>query len=97
MKQIFKSKFHFTYDNYLSGDSIINYLGENGFVEVMTCHQDRLPSKIPPQYVHKLKTDYKQQFKEASFLHPVVAVKETHAQGGKQAHQRAYVSFQNTS
>ena len=65
----------------------MNYLGENGFSAVMTCLQDCLPSKIPTQYFHKLKSDYKQQSKEDSFLHTVVDVKETHSQGGKQAYQ----------
>ena len=77
-KQIFKSNSRFTYDNYFSGNSIINYLGKNGFAAVMTCRRDRLLWNIPPQYFHKLKTDFKQRVKEARLLHPVVAVKETH-------------------
>ena len=48
-KQIFISKPHFTYDNYFSGDFIINYLKKNGLSVVMTCRQDRLPSNIPPR------------------------------------------------
>ena len=63
----------------------------------MTCRQYFLPSNIPPQYFHKLKTDYKQQSKESRFLHPDVAVKETHAQGVKQAYQLAHFFFQSTS
>ena len=57
----------------------MNYLGENGFGAVMTCLRNCLTSNIPPQYFHKLWTDYKQRSKEAHFLHHVVAVKETHA------------------
>ena len=84
VNQIFKSNPHFTFDIYFSGDLIMNYLGNYGYGDVMTCLWDCLTSNIPPQYFHKLKTDSKQQSKESHFLHPVVAVKETHAQGGKQ-------------
>ena len=63
----------------------------------MTCCQDRLLSNTPPQYFHKLNTDYKQLSKEARYIHPVVAVEETHAQVGKKSYQRAHVSFQSTS
>ena len=60
VKQRFKSKPYFTHDNYFSGGLIMNYLEKkNGFIAVMTCRQDRLPSNIPPQYFHKLKTDSK--------------------------------------
>ena len=48
-KKIFKSNPHFTNDNYFSGDSIMNYLGENGFSAVMTCCRYRLPPNIPPK------------------------------------------------
>ena len=85
VKQIFKSKPRFAYDKYFSGDSIMNYLDENRSVAVMTCRQDCIPSNITRQYFHKLETDSKQQFTEASFLHPFVAVKETYTQGVKQA------------
>ena len=75
----------------------MKYLGENGFGDVMTCRRYHLPSNIPPQYFHKLKADSKQRFKEDRFLHPDVAVQETHSQGVKQAYQCAHVSFQFTS
>ena len=75
----------------------MNYLGENGFGAVMNCLWDSLESNSPPQYFHKLKTDSRQQPKEARLLHPVVALKNTHEQGGKQAYHRAHVSFQSTS
>ena len=94
VKQIYKQNPQFTNDTYLSGDSIMNYLGKNRFDDVMTCRQYCLTSKMPPQYFHKLTTDSKQLSKESHFLHPVVAVKETHSQGGKQSYQRANVSFQ---
>ena len=87
VNQIFKSKPHFTFDNYFSGDLIMNYLGNNGYGDVMTCLWDCLTSNIPPQYFYKLKTDSKQQSKEARFLYPVLSVKETYVQGGKQAYQ----------
>ena len=71
----------------------MNYLGENGFSDVMTCRWDCLPPNIPPQYFHKLKTDSKQQSKEARFLHPIMDIKETRTKGGKQSYKRANVSF----
>ena len=70
---------------------------KNGFVDAISCLQDCLTSNIPSQCFHKLKTLYKQRSKKARFLHPDVAVKETHTQGGKPAYQLAHVSFQSTS
>ena len=48
LNRLCKSKPHFTYDNYLSGDSIMDLLSGNRFSAVMTCRLYRLPSNIPP-------------------------------------------------
>ena len=61
---------------------------------MMNCFRDRLPSNIPPQYFHKIKTDFKNQAKAYLFLHPFVALKETNAQGGKK-HNNLHISLFN--
>ena len=70
--------------------------GKNGFGDVITCRRYYLPSNIPPQYFHKIKTDYKQQSKESRFLHPDLVLKETYAQGGNK-HTNLHISFYNLS
>jgi hypothetical protein len=52
-KKIFREKPHSTWDNYFSGDMILNWLGENGFSSTMTCRRDRLPAEIPGHFLHK--------------------------------------------
>jgi len=56
VKKIFKEKFHSTWDNYFSGDVIMDWLGTNGFGATMTCRRDRLLFGVPGRYVHKQKT-----------------------------------------
>ena len=67
---------HSTWENYFSGDQIMNWLGGNGFGSTMTCRRDRLPGEIEGHYLHK-KTDSSDKKKLACFLNPVVATKNT--------------------
>ena len=39
IKQTFATYPHFTWDNYFSGDHIMDWLGENGFGATMMCRQ----------------------------------------------------------
>ena len=75
----------------------MNYLGENELSAVRNCLWYHLPSNIPPQYFHKIKTDSKQRSKEYILLHTVLVVKETRTEGGQNVYQRAHVSFQSNS
>ena len=43
-RQIFREKPHSTWDNYFSGDEVLDYLGKNGFAATMTCQRNRLPN-----------------------------------------------------
>ena len=54
-KKIFKEKPHSTWDNYFSGDQIMEWLGQQGFGCTMMARRDRLPEKIPEQYLLKKK------------------------------------------
>eukprot|EP00957_Ditylum_brightwellii_P018962 1426774-Ditylum_brightwellii.AAC.1 len=36
-----------TWDNYFSGDRIMDWMGSEGFGGVMTCKRDHLPGNIP--------------------------------------------------
>lgn len=57
----------FTWDNYFSGDQIMDYVGGQGFDLMMTCMRDRLPKEVPLTYFHKEKMDSTQK-KVARFL-----------------------------
>jgi hypothetical protein len=54
--QIFSEKPHSTWDNYFSGDLIMDYLGEQGFAATMTCQRNRLPKGAEDCFLHKEKT-----------------------------------------
>ena len=89
--KIFRVKPHSTWDNYFSGDGILDWLGTNGFGATMTCRRDRLPAKIKGEYLHKKKTLVTPQTKVARFLNPIVATKTT------DCYERVHTSFQSTS
>ena len=55
-QQIFSEKPHSTWDNFFSGDNIMDWLGRKGFGATMTCQCDHLPSSISGHYMHKKKT-----------------------------------------
>ena len=88
---IFRQKPHCTWDNYFSGDAILDWLGDNGFGATMTCRRDRLPKDVKGEFLHKKKTDTSTRTKVARFLNPIVAVKTT------DKYQRVHTSFQSTS
>ena len=58
-QKVFMEKPHTTWDNYFSGDLVMDWLGQNGFRATMTCRIDRLPSSVTNQYMYKKKTDTK--------------------------------------
>jgi hypothetical protein len=96
-RNIFREKPHSTWDNYFSGDLIMNWIGDNGFAATMTCRRDRLPSIIPGEFLHKKKTDGSQRSKAARFLYPVNAVlRQINVYGGIK-YVRLHCSFQSTS
>ena len=88
---IFREKPHFTWDNYFSGDAIIDYACEEGFGLTMTCRRDRLPKGIKNNYLCKEKTPVDKRSRAARFQNPIFALKK---------HKEGYIqltSFQSTS
>ena len=75
-RKIFKAFPHSTWDNFFSGDRVMDWLGSKGFGATMTCRQDRLPSDVPGHYLHKKKTIVDDRTKMARFLPPIVLVKD---------------------
>ena len=57
-KNLFRAKPHTTWDNFFSGDIVMDWMGQNVFGDTMMCRRDRLPSGVPNQYLH-LKNRYK--------------------------------------
>ena len=51
-KKLLRAKTHTTWDNYLSGDLVMDWVGQNGFGAMITCWRCRLPSGVPNQYIH---------------------------------------------
>ena len=51
-KKVFQAKPHTTWDNCLSGDIVMDWLGQNGFGATMSFRRDHLPSGVPNQYLH---------------------------------------------
>jgi len=74
-RALFQTKPHMTWDNYFSGDEIMNYAAEQGFGVTMTCRRDRLPNNVPKEYFHHKKVQVVSTTKAARFQQPVVAVK----------------------
>ena len=97
-KQIYRSEPHGTWDNYFSGDNIMDYAGKKGFGLTMTCRRDRLPKDIPSEYLHKKKTTHEGRPRASIFLNPIVAVKDcTGNMFTDKPYRKVHVSFQSTS
>lgn len=91
-KKIFRQCPHITWDNYFSGEQVMDYAGKKGFGLTTTCRRDRLPRKIEDKYMHKGKTPTVTDVtKVARFIEPVILVKTT------DTHEVVLTSFQSTS
>ena len=74
--QIFSECPHSTWDNYFSGDDVMDYLGEKGFSATMTCQRNRLPKGVADCFLHKEKTTPGDKFaRVARFNKPITLVK----------------------
>jgi len=93
---IFRTYPHMTWDNYFSGDSIMDYLGKKGFGATMTCRRDRFPEKIPKKYFHHERGQNDKRNKVARYLQPITAVKSYPPMGDAKAYTRTHVSLQST-
>eukprot|EP00957_Ditylum_brightwellii_P035090 2660492-Ditylum_brightwellii.AAC.1 len=56
-KKVFRQQPYSTWDDYFSGNRIMNWVGTEGFGGVITCKRDLLPENIPGKYLHEKKTD----------------------------------------
>jgi len=93
--KIFKSYPHMTWDNYFSGDAIMNHLGRKGFGATMTCRRDRLPGGVPKQRFHFEKGKVTSRSRVARFLEPITVTKSFPADADNKEYTRAHVSFQS--
>jgi hypothetical protein len=76
IRQIFSEKPHSTWDNYFSGDDIMDFLGERGFAATMTCQRNRLPKGINNAFFCKEKTiPGDKHARVAQFNQPITLVK----------------------
>ncbi|MGL5935917.1 MAG: hypothetical protein ACRCZI_09885, partial [Cetobacterium sp.] len=90
---ILRGQPHMTWDNFFSGDEILEYAAEKGFGLTMTCRRDRLPGKgvVSTKYWHKEKTNSMPRPKAARYEQPIFAIKRV----GESLIQ--HTSFQSTS
>ena len=75
-RALFNTKPHMTWDNFFSGDDIMEYAAEQGFGLTMTCRRDRLPKNVPREYFHHKKVLVNKRTRSARFEQPIVAVKK---------------------
>ena len=90
-RPIFSQKPHMTFDNFFSGEAIMEYAAEEGFGFTSTVARNRLPKGVPEKFWCKGKTGSTQRSKHARYENPVFAIKE-HA-----GSTMAITSFQSTS
>ena len=93
-RKVFRENPHTTWDNYFCGDIVMKWMGQNGFGETMSCWNDRLPSGVPDQYLHKKKNNTKAQSKADRFNHPINMRKVVPAVGLIKSYQRIHTSVQ---
>ena len=95
-KLLFSQYPHMTWDNYFSGDEIMNYLGERGYGAIMTSRRDQLPKEFDKCFLHYKKMSVDSRNKVARFLAPITAVRCVPATDNNKAYVRTHVSFQST-
>ena len=71
VRPIFREKPHFTWDNYFSGQAIMDYAAEEGFGMTSTCRRDRLPQGVPGKYFHKEATGTNARSRHSRFENPI--------------------------
>jgi hypothetical protein len=82
------------------GDQIFDWLGKRGFAATMTCCNDRLPFKVPREYLHFQETPSDTWSWAARFNEPNTAVKQmmfTLDDTMCMPFKRVHVSYQSTS
>ena len=88
---------HITWDNYFSGETILNYLGQKGFGATMTCRKDRFPAGVPKIYFHHERGNgVTERSRVARYCNPITLVKSFPAKDDHKAYTRTHVSFQST-
>jgi len=55
-KALFQVKPHITWDDFFSGNEIMEHAADKGFGLAMTCGRGCLPSGVPKKYFHHAKT-----------------------------------------
>ena len=104
MKPIYFQKPHITFDNYFSGDKVMDYIGRKGFGVTCTVRRDRYPAGLKPYLHHDVVKATDMKTKVMRFGNPIVAIKEVPAieenkdEGIEkaEAYTKTLVSFQST-
>jgi hypothetical protein len=74
---IFREKPHFTWDNYFSGDRIMEYAAKEGFGMLSTCRRDRLPTGVAGKYLHKEATGTNCRSRHSRYENPIFLWKKS--------------------
>ena len=93
VKKTFKEKFHSTWDNFFSGDVIMDWIVQKWFAGTMPYYRDRLSLGILGKYFHKQKTISYSKTKVTRFIQPIVAIKEYDGGDDLTSYQRVHCSF----
>ena len=81
-RQIFQQKPATWWDDYFSGEQIMDYCGKNGWPMASTVQRGRLPRGVPAKFFHKqVVAPNDQRAKVARFFNPVTAVKQMCVKG----------------
>jgi len=99
VRKIFKEKFYSTWENFVSGEIVMHWIGERGFQATMTCRRDCLLFGVLGKYFHKQKTLSCAKSKVAGFCNMLLQLRIMMAEGGGgvELYQRVHCSFQSTS
>ena len=90
-RAIFSRKPHFTFDNYFSGNEIMEYAAAEGFGLTTTVRRDRLLKGVPGKFLAKGKTQTNKRSRHARYEYPIFCVKR-HGES-----VMTLTSFQSTS
>ncbi len=91
-KPLLQAMPHFTFDNFFSGDSVIQHAVDEGLGISMTTRRDRTPTGIPAKYLCKVKMPVDPRSKAARFMRPIFCIKKYNENSYAQL-----TSFQSTS
>jgi hypothetical protein len=85
---------HIAMDNFVSGDKVFHYLGEEGWKGTMTCRCNCLPKSAPRKYFNLIKAaPVNARSKVARFEQQIIAVKHIKHQDSDTSQRRGITFF----